>query len=277
MRVSFLPDQYESLSRLEAGAVPERETGAVEETTPVNGQLALLWSPNSDQVLKLAWGTASQDSDQFDPPDAEHIQTLEANYTLTRPRGMFSVGLFQNRLCQLVRTIQRVDPETGLYANVDDNSGQWRTRGLELIGEARPLPGLNFGVSLTWQQTEDQASGIDPGYSPALLVKLKASWDSGPMTYGAYAHYVDGMEADWDFVAGPEQGVVKRIGERVPAYWNLGLNLRWDPAGAGPYADLNVSNLLGTEIRYPANELTDFARGLIGPGRVITATVGWEF
>jgi len=47
------------------------------------------------------------------------------------------------------------------------------------------------------------------------------------MTYAAYAHYVDAMEADWDFVATTEQGVVRRIGERVPAYWNVGLNLRW--------------------------------------------------
>ena len=97
------------------------------------------------------------------------------------------------------------------------------------------------------------------------------------MTYAAYAHYVDAMEADWDFVAGTEQGVVQRIGERVPAYWNVGLNLRWDPAGPGPYANLNVSNLLDEEIRYPANELTDFRRGLIAPGRVVMGTVGWTF
>jgi outer membrane receptor protein involved in Fe transport len=73
------------------------------------------------------------------------------------------------------------------------------------------------------------------------------------------------------------QGVARRIGKPVPAYWNLGLNLRWDPDGDGSYANLNLSNLLDTEIRYPANELTDFERGLIGPGRIMTATVGWEF
>jgi outer membrane receptor protein involved in Fe transport len=229
-----------------------------------------------DFLFPKIGGDQRQDSRRIEL-EAERIQTLEANYTLTRPRGMLSAGLFQNRLSQLVRTIQRVDPETGLYVNVDDNSGRWRTRGLELIAEARPLPGLDLGASLTWQQTEDHATGIDPGYSPALLAKLKASWSRGPMTYGAYAHYVDGMDADWDFVAGPEQGVVKRIGDPVSAYWNVGLNLRWDAAGAGLYADLHVSNLLDTEIRYPANELTDFQRGLIGPGRVVTVTVGYAF
>ncbi len=85
------------------------------------------------------------------------------------------------------------------------------------------------------------------------------------------------MEADWDFVTSPAQGVVERIGERVPGRWNLGLNLRWEPSATGVFAALNVSNLLDAEIRYPANELTDFARGLIGPGRIVTATLGYAF
>jgi outer membrane receptor protein involved in Fe transport len=275
-RVSLLPEEYRRVSRLWSDPLPRRETVPVEDTTQVNGQVALLWTPRPDRVLKLSWGTASEDVDQFNLPEAERIETLEASFTLTRPRWMLSAGVFQNRASQLARTIQRLDPVTGIYLTEDDNSGRWRTRGLELIGEARPLAGLSLAASLTWQDTEDRVSGIDPGYSPALLAKLRASWVRGPMTWAAYGHYVDGMEADWDFVAGPEQGVVQRIGERVPAYWNLGLNLRWDPPGAGPYASLNASNLLDAEIRYPANELTDFARGLIGPGRVVTATVGWE-
>jgi outer membrane receptor protein involved in Fe transport len=228
-------------------------------------------------VLKLAWGTASQDSDQFNLPEAERIETLEANYTLTRSRWMLTAGLFQNRLSQLVRTIQQLDPRTGIYTSLDDNSGRWRTRGLELIAEAQPLQALHLSASLTAQQTEDLETGIDPGYSPTLLATLKADWRRGPMTYAAYARYVDGMEADWDFVAGPEQGAVARIGEAVAGYWDLGVNLRWAPGATGPYAALNISNLLDTEIRYPANELTDFDRGLIGPGRVITATIGWAF
>ena len=237
----------------------------------------MLWSPTPDQVLKLAWGTAAQDTDHFNLPEAERIATLEANYTLTRPRWMLTASVFQNRLSQLVRTIQRIDPTTGHYVNQDDNSGRWRTQGLELIAEAQPLPTLHFSASLTWQHTEDLEVNIDPGYSPALLAQLKADWRQGPLTYAAYAHYVDGMEADWDFVAGPAQGVVERIGESVPGYWDLGINLRWAPRDTGAYAAFHVANLLDTEIRYPANELADFAQGLIGPGRTITATLGYRF
>jgi outer membrane receptor protein involved in Fe transport len=276
-RLSLLPDRYRGLSWLPSDRLAVRETVAVEDTRPLNGQLALLWSPRPDQVLKLTWGTASQDTDQIDLPEAERIATLEANYTLTRPRWMLSASLFQNRLTQLVRTIQRIDATTGLYLSEDDNSGRWRTRGLELSAEAQPLPALHLSASLTGQQTEDLETGIDPGYSPALLATLKADWRQGPMTYAAYARYVDGMEADWDFVVGSVQGVVQRLGEAVPGYRDLGVNLRWAPRDSGPYAALHVSNLLDAEIRYPANELADFARGLIGPGRVITLTIGWEF
>jgi hypothetical protein len=75
--------------------------------------------------------------------------------------------------------------------------------------------------------------------------------------------------------------VVERIGERVPSVWDLGLNLRWDKGGAvdapGPYASLHVSNLLDAEHRYPASELIDLERGMIGAGRTIAATVGYSF
>ena len=277
LRLSLLPDEYRSTRWVPSDRWPVREVAPLEDTTPLNGQLALLWSPRPDQVLKLAWGTASQDTDQFNLPEAERIETLEANYTLTRPRWMLTASLFQNRLSQLVRTIQRIDPVTGLYLSEDDNSGRWRTNGIELISEAQPLPALHLSASLTWQQTEDTETGIDPGYSPAVLAKLKADWRQGPLTYAAYAHYVDAMVADWDFVAGPERGVVARIGEPAPGYWDLGLNLRWAPRDQGPYAALHVSNLLDAEIRYPANELADLERGLIGLGRLITATVGWAF
>lgn len=277
LRLSLQPDRYR-LARLDRmGQRVPREEAAVDDTRPLNGQLAALWSPRPDQVLKLIWGTASQDSDQFNLPEAERIATLEANYTLTRPRWMFSASLFQNRLSQLVRTIQRVDPATGQYLTEDDNTGRWRTRGLELIAEAQPLPDLHLGASLTWQQTADLDSPLDPGYSPALLATFKADWRQGPLTIAAFGHYVDGMAAGWDFVAGPVAGVVRRIGESVPGRWDLGLNLRWAPAATGPYAALHVTNLLNAEIRYPANELTDFVQGLIGPGRLVAMTLGYAF
>jgi outer membrane receptor protein involved in Fe transport len=280
-RLSLLPAAYRSrrVDR-ETGIVTNRTLRADDEHQ-FNGRLALLWSPSADQVVKLIWATASQDSGDRAFAELEQIQTLELNATLTRPRWMLSGSLFQNRTSNIARTIQVFDPETGDYASVDDNSGRWLTRGLELIADARPLPELNLSASLTWQRTEDQRNDIDPGYSPAVIAKLKTDYRHGAFTYAAYARYVDAMEADWDFVAGPVQGVVQRIGEQVRGYWNIGLNLRWNPGGApnapGPYAALNLSNLLDSDNRDPANELTNLDRGLIGAGRTLTATVGYGF
>lgn len=180
VRLSLLPDRFASISRLGLDGVPERITSTVEDRAPLNGQQSGLWTPAPDQVLKLTWGTASQDTDQFNLPEAERIATLEANYTLTRPRWMLTAGLFQNRLSQLVRTIQRVDPQTGTYLTEDDNSGRWRARGLELIAEAQPLPALHLGASLTWQRTQDLDTDIDPGYSPACWPSSRPTGARGP-------------------------------------------------------------------------------------------------
>ncbi|NEX16870.1 MAG: hypothetical protein C1943_09640 [Halochromatium sp.] len=282
-RVSLLPKRYRStLTNVGDVATVGNETTSVitaypDDSNPLTGRISLLFAPHPSQVIKLIWGSATQDAGDADIADPERIETLELNSTLTGTRWLLSTSLFQNDIRQIARSLQILDPQTGDYASIDDNSGHWRTRGLELILEGRPLPALNLSASLTWQQTEDRSSGIDPGYSPALLAKLKADWQQGPMTYAAYAEYVDAMDADWDFITSPQQGMIERIGERVPGDWNLGLNLRWDPAGPGPFAALNATNLLDSDNRDPANELTDLERGLIGPGRTLTLTLGYAF
>jgi outer membrane receptor protein involved in Fe transport len=280
-RLTLLPSAYDvEVVRLLIGEV-RRASLRPDHRAQLNGRAALLWTPRADQVVKLIWGSASQDSADASFGELEQIQTIELNTTLTREHWTLSASLFRNRIDNIARNIQLLDPETGDYRSVDDNSGSWRTHGVELIVDGRPLPDLTLSASLTWQQTDDRLSAIEPGYSPELLAKLRAAWQRGPLTYAGYAHYVDGMEPDWNFVTGPREGVVERIGERVPGYWNIGLNLRWEggagSGAGGPYAGLHVANLLDTDNRYPANLLTDFERGLIGPGRTVTATVGYAF
>jgi outer membrane receptor protein involved in Fe transport len=276
-RLSRLPDSYHYTSDdFLTGTWIDKDV-PVDDRNLVTGRVAALWSLDTHQVLKLIWGTALQDNDQIQFTEPERIQTTELVYVQTQPTWTLSASVFNNRISSIVRTVQQIDPRTGDYRAVDDNSGAWTTNGLELIGELRPLPGLHLSASATWQDTEDRKSSMDPGYSPDLLVKLKAGYTHGPLTYAAYAHYVGAMESDWNFVDGTTSGITERLGERVDPYWNLGANLRYRQPGTGFYASLNVSNLLDAEIRYPARELADFYRGLIAPGRVVTATVGWEF
>lgn len=276
-RLAWLPERYRFTEYDHLDDTWIQTDLPVDDRAQLTGRIAALWSLSASQVLKLVWGDAAQDVYTVRTSDPERIDTLELVYALTDPRWTLSVSLFRNRTSKIARTIQTFDPETGDYVVGYDNSGLWLTRGLELSAEARPLPELTLSLSATWQGTEDQRSELEPGYSPPLLVKLKADYRRGDFTYALYAHYVDRMESDWDFVTGPVEGVVQRLGEPVPAYWNLGLNLRWDPPGPGVYTALNVSNLLDAEIRYPASELTDFARGLIGPRRILTATIGYVF
>ena len=277
LRLSRLPSSYDYTSDDFLAGTRIEEDVPVDDRNLLTGRVAALWSLDAQQVIKLIYGTAAQDQDQIQFSEPERIATAELVYVQTQPGWTLSASLFRNHITNLVRTIQEVDATTRDYRAVDDNSGELTTTGLELIGELRPLPGLNLGASATWQDTEDDATGIDPGYSPHLLVKLKADYTHGPTTLAAYAHYVGAMKTDWNFVDGSTPGMTERLGDRVDGYWNLGANLRWDPSGPGPYANLNVSNLLDEEIRYPAIELINFRRGLIGPGRVVMATVGWTF
>lgn len=277
MRLSRLPDSYHYTSEDVLNDVFIVENVKIEDRTLITGRVSALWSLDADQIVKLMWGNATQDNDQIQFTEPERIETTELNYVATRSNWSLSASLFRNRISNIVRTVQRIDPATGDYLVIDDNSGEWVTNGLELIGEVRPVPELTLSGSVTWQDTEDQKTDISRGYSPELLVKLKADYRRGPMTYAAYAHYVSSMESDWDFVEGQQPDRIERLGEPVDAYWNLGLNLSYRPRSNGLYANLHVSNLLDEEIRYPAMELADFERGLIGPGRQITATIGYQF
>lgn len=277
LRLSRLPESYRYTSEDRLDDTLTEHEIPVEDRHLLTGRVAALWSLDRHQVLKLIWGTAAQDSDQIQFSAPERIATTELVYVRTRPTWTLSASLFRNRISNIVRTIQVIDTRSNSYRSIDDNSGEWLTHGLELTGEWRPTPAFGLDLSVTWQDTEDRRTGIEPGYSPHLLFKLKTDYRHGPLTYALFAHYVGPMESDWSFVDGATAGVVERIGERVDGYWNLGANLRYRHPLNGLRLDLHVSNLLDSEIRYPANELTDFTRGLIGPGRVVTLTLGWEF
>ncbi len=85
LRLSLLPDSYRETTERSRDQPPRQGSFRNHDAAPVNGRIALLWSPAPDQVVKLIWGTASQDSDRINLPEAERIATWEANYTLTRP------------------------------------------------------------------------------------------------------------------------------------------------------------------------------------------------
>jgi outer membrane receptor protein involved in Fe transport len=149
---------------------------------------------------------------------------------------------------------------------------------VELIAMLRPLRGLNWSLSATWQETTDRENpGIAVGYSPRWLIKSQLSYRREEWTGGLSFSYVGSMEADWQWVTGAQPGVWERIGDPVDDYLLVDANLRYDFPGRGPYANLHVGNLLDADARYPANELVDFRFGAPGLGRLVLLTLGWKF
>jgi len=84
------------------------------------------------------------------------------------------------------------------------------------------------------------------------------------------------MESYYDDTLTPP----RRLGDRVNDYFLLGVNLRFmDIFDTKFFIDMNVSNLLDQEIRYPttSNNATFAQKGTIGRGRTFLLTLGYYF
>jgi len=255
--------------------LPTHEFPARTRWTP---RLGAIWSINPRNQLKLLYGEAQQVNAQVEVGEAETIATWELNYLSRFERGSVQLSLFENRTDHLLRKTQFLNPDTGRFEKRIDNSGRVRTRGAELIARWRPLRGLDWSASASWQDSTDREnSGIAPGFSPHWLLKSKLSYRYRDWIGGLSLNYVGTMKADWQWVDGEQPGISTRIGDDVDAYLLVDANLRYDFPGRGFYGNLHVGNLLDTDLRYPANELVDFRRGAPGPGRQWLLTLGWKF
>ena len=280
LRYLRLPNQYEA---------HELDTFTNETTTRVTripeqdqftGRIALLKNLSSHNILKLMAGTAAQDRDQIEISEPEYITTYEINFLTTFSDFKSNISIFQNDIKHIVQRSAVFDVDKNTYMNRIDNTGQWETRGIELSAQARLLNNWHFNGSLTVQETRDHLNHISVGYSPNLLVKFKVYYENGPFNLALLSRYVDKMSAgyhlldhDNDPSTPPE---IERIGDSVQGYYIMDANVRYNMTN-GLYMSINVSNLLGQEIRYPANELTEMQKGLIGQGRIMMASVGYNF
>jgi hypothetical protein len=70
-----------------------------------------------------------------------------------------------------------------------------------------------------------------------------------------------------------------RTGDDIPAYFNLGANLRFnDLFKKGWFLNFRVSNLLDETIRYPTYSHSAWAnKGTLGMGRILYVTLGKKF
>ncbi|MGE5342599.1 MAG: TonB-dependent receptor plug domain-containing protein [Candidatus Omnitrophota bacterium] len=258
-------------------------------------RLALLYSPNSRNVIKLLYGEALNRPSPFqhmamllNPAlpllEPEKIRTFELNYVgQISKRFSLSMSLFNNSLNKLIfRTIGVVGNQvTQYYSNV----GKMQTNGAELIINTIPFNNFNLELSATYQDTKDKRAGfenITPGYSPKFLGYLKTSYFiTNDISLALTGNYVDKMEAYWDAsLKNPDNSYGRRIGNPVNAYFLLGANFRArNLFGTGLFLNISGTNLLDKEIFYPttSNNSGFFPYGTMGKGLAFLVTLGWNF
>jgi outer membrane receptor protein involved in Fe transport len=241
----------------------------------VTPRIGIIYTIDEHHIIKGLYGEATQNNIEEAFTEPEEISTTELCYLATFPRWSLSASLFRNSITNVLRKIQRVNPDTGEYEKLVDNSGRWRTQGIEAVLKLRPSDHLLLQLSSTWQDTEDRNNPeIAVGSSPELLVKAEAAYHHRQMTCALNLVHVDAILADWQWRA--DTGGWERIGDQVDSYLLLGANLRYRRQGSGLSLNAHISNLLDEEIRYPANELVNFQHGAFGPGRRYMLTIGWE-
>jgi outer membrane receptor protein involved in Fe transport len=238
-------------------------------------RLAAIYSIGRHSFLKAMAGEATQNNIEPTLHTPEEILTMELSYLAVYPSWSLSLSAFQNNITRILRKIQRYNPETGEYEKTIDNSGEWRTFGIEATLKLNPADRFFFQLSAIWQDTKDRNNPeIRVGNSPQLLAKAEAAYYRDTLTYAVNAAYVDSVLADWQWQT--DVSGYQRIGDEVGSYFLLGTNIRYQPASSKLYLNAHISNLLDEQIRYPASELVNFQHGAFGPGRRFLVTVGWE-
>jgi outer membrane receptor protein involved in Fe transport len=238
-------------------------------------RVAAIYSISEHNFIKAMIGEATQNNIERTFRTPEEILTAELNYLAVYPSWSLSLSAFRNNITNILRKIQRYNPETGEYEKSVDNSGEWRTFGLEAILKLNPAERFYLQLSSIWQDTEDRNNPeIAVGNSPQLLAKAEAAYYRDTVTFAVNAAYVDSVLADWQWQA--DASGYERIGDEVGSYFLLGANARYRPETSGFFLNAHISNLLNEQIRYPASELVNFQHGAFGPGRRFLVTVGWE-
>ncbi|SMF05231.1 Outer membrane receptor proteins, mostly Fe transport [Alteromonadaceae bacterium Bs31] len=274
-RFTFLNAYDVKRKRLEDGEIVH-ENYQQQSRTDDNVRLAAVWSVNANNMLKLIYGTATQDNREISLPEPELIESLELNYLYLGQRNTLSFSLFQNDIHNVTRRTVRFDEQGGVVTN-EENESEWLTQGAEMIFTARPFEHFSAELSGVYQTTEDRAlDDTDIDYSPQGLLKLKLGYGFSSWVASASYAYVGEMLAGYslDYREDTLSSSPNYFGEASKSYDLMSLNLRYQRAERPWFLNLHAFNLRASEFRYPANELANFELGASGPGRQIVLTFG---
>ncbi|MBK8186531.1 MAG: TonB-dependent receptor [Cellvibrio sp.] len=278
LRYSQLPEYFRvnEFNPIASMLVGETKT-KVNDRGLVNYRVALMYQFNEYHQLKLLHGTASQDVESILFSEPKQIQTSEIVHAYKQEPWLITQSLYVNETENLVR--RQISFNNNIFMASVVNDGRWRTQGYEVNAEFHLTPNWHWSAATSLQKTDDYNSDLEIGYSPQTLIKLKTDYQYRLHTFAFYAHYVSERESDWRFVDtdnNNQPDTATRIGEAAESYWNLNANWLYR-ISENIDINVNISNLLDTEYRYPANEISALDSGLIAEGRVTSFSLTWEF
>ncbi|MEW8288329.1 MAG: TonB-dependent receptor [Candidatus Thiodiazotropha endolucinida] len=272
LRMTREPDQYSARLRVFSSGVllnDEIVMTKADDRTSYVGQIAGIYTLDENHIFKLMHGTATQDSTpggSSTRPKSEKSTTTEFNYVFSSNNLLLNASLFHTEFKNMY--YRNVDTTNRIVAAFND--GRQSIYGIEIMGQAPLTKNLSLDTSLTWQYNRDKNRDTIADHAPRLLFKSKLSYRQRSITYSTNIHYVDEMRARQPF-----NDVLR---DDVGSYWNVSANIRYQNPEDAFYLNLNASNLLDEEIRYPGNtDMLDLDRNLIGPRRSIMLTAGLKF
>ncbi|TNF33439.1 MAG: TonB-dependent receptor, partial [Gammaproteobacteria bacterium] len=220
------------------------------------------------------------------PLNPEKSRTLELSYIMATPRYFLQVGVFHNRVSDLIITSAVLDG--GSFVDALSNHGELDVLGLELTTTAQitNTVKLNFDISL--HDVKDTTPGyenIEPAYAPLALANLRATYSFNQDTHiSLLGHYVSSVLAEWKLGGTAGDPIQQRIdtgsrsGDEIDGYASFDANLVMQNLFA-PNLDISIKlgNITDQYIRYPTINNQAFDKGTLGLDRHLLLTAQYQF
>lgn len=220
------------------------------------------------------------------PLNSEKSRTLELSYIMASTDFFLQLGVFHNRVSDLIITSAVLD--NGNFVDALSNNGELDVLGLELTTTAQITDAfkLNFDISL--HEVEDKTPGyenIDPAYAPATIANLRATYSFNKDTHlSLLGHYTSSVLAEWELAGTAGDPMQQRIdngsrsGNDIDAYASFDANLLLQNLLAKNLdVSLKLGNLTDEAIRYPTINNQAFDKGTLGLDRHVLLTVQYSF
>jgi outer membrane receptor protein involved in Fe transport len=280
IRYLRLPDSYSMFVTYDSLNESQYLETPVKNRDRFTGRIALIYSLNDNNIVKFMAGSAAQDRDEFAFSEPEEITTYEISHTATFDDYQLSSSVFYSNTDNIIQRSIIIDQLSGSVIDKSDNSGRWKTVGLEVAGWYKFNGNFVIKSSVSVQKTKDRNFSVEVGYSPNFLAKIQCEYSIDNYSIAANGYYVGSMETGYDLIDEDNNegtvSIASRMGYDVGGYFNLGLNFRYNREN-GFYVNFNGSNILDKKFHYPANEIANMKKGLIGQGRIVVVTAGYKF